>query len=140
MRWSRPVADIPEPHILHAFTPVQASASCSPRVYSGAGVRLIEDGEYRPAGGRASRTEAVRTLGVPEAPEALRTIHIYPQDYEGVQRSPAHTRLDVALAGAQPGDLRGGCIGVVARGSSHLVVRRCEISNVLFGIYNNRAE
>ena len=36
--------------------------------------------------------------------------------------------------------LRGGRIGVVARGSSHLVVRRCEISNVLFGIYNNRDE
>ena len=84
---------------------MQASASFSPRVYSGVGVRLIEDGEYRPAGGRASRTEAVRTPGVPEAPEALRTIHVYPQGYEGVQRSPAHTRLDVALAGAQPGDL-----------------------------------
>ena len=41
----------------------------------------------------------------PRLPKHSGTIHVYPQGYEGVQRSPAHTRLDVALAGAQPGDL-----------------------------------
>jgi len=154
------------PHVLHAFTPVQASASCSPRVYSGAGVRLIEDGEYRPAGGRASRTEAVRTLGVPEAPEALcdyprlpaglrgratvsgahasrrrsgrsspgwgdvtrkryrRGAHCHSLRRRGRRRATSRSEFNLVVDDQQHIftenlTLRGGRIGVVARGSSH---------------------
>ncbi len=58
-----------------------------------------------PDGGKAEKTVRVTTRGVPRAPQPLRTLYVYPQDYAGKRKAPAFASFRNACNALKPGDL-----------------------------------
>lgn len=83
----------------------------TPDMFAGSILNLQPGVEYEvrlvltdPDGGRATRTERVRTRPLPQPPAGGETLHVYPDGFRGPRTEPAYSDLQQAWRDARPGD------------------------------------